>query len=209
MRDGEVDNWLCLSSSGLRASTTTFEKGVSFTIEPATVANYSQLDFDGEVRVGVCDSRGEWKSWATESHPFTLPSMYGGGTSQMSAVVTEDILMGDRLSLFYRSNTSDKWFKMSAFAEGAVDEVIMKYPTIGSTTSFDYDKVRNTIIVDYDDDVKSALYLNGQYVEDGVTITKGKMTIATQRLMPGSTYTILLVREGVEQRELTFTIKAL
>jgi hypothetical protein len=69
--------------------------------------------------------------------------------------------------------------------------------------------VRNTIIVDYDDDVKSALYLNGQYVEDGVTITKGKMTIATQRLMPGSTYTILLVREGVEQRELTFTIKAL
>lgn len=209
MRDGEVDNWLCLSSSGLRASTTTFEKGVSFTIEPATVANYSQLHFDGEVRVGVCDSRGEWKSWATEPHKLSLPSMYGGGTSQMSAVVMEDILMGDRLSLFYRSNTSDKWFKMSAFAEGTVDEVIMKYPTIGSTTSFDYDKVRNTIIVDYDDDVKSALYLNGQYVEDGVTITKGKMTIATQRLMPGSTYTILLVREGVEQRELTFTIKAL
>ena len=209
MRDGEVDNWLYISSSGLKASTTTFEKGMSFTVEPVTIANYSQLNFEGEVRVGVCDSHGEWKSWATEAQTLSLPSMYGGSTNSMSAVVKEEILLGDRLSLFYRSSKSDKWFKMTAFAEGAVAEIIMKYPTIGSTTSFDYDKVCNTIVVDYDDDVKSALYLDGRYIEDGVTITKGMMTISTQRLLPGSTYTILLVREGVEQRELTFTIKAL
>ena len=209
MRDGEVDNWLYISSSGLKASTTAFEKGMSFTIEPVTIANYSQLNFEGEVRVGVCDSHGEWKSWATEAQTLSLPSMYGGSTNSMSAVVKEEILLGDRLSLFYRSNKSDKWFKMSAFAEGAEDEIVMKYPTIGSTTSFDYDKVRNTVVIDYDDDVKSALYLDGQYVEDGVTITTGMMSISTQRLLPGSTYTILLVREGVEQRELTFTIKAL
>lgn len=209
MRDGEVDNWLYISSSGLKASTTAFEKGMLFTIEPVTIANYSQLNFEGEVRVGVCDSHGEWKSWATEAQTLSLPSMYGGSTNSMSAVVKEEILLGDRLSLFYRSNKSDKWFKMSAFAEGAEDEIVMKYPTIGSTTSFDYDKVRNIIVIDYDDDVKSALYLDGQYVEDGVTITTGMMSISTQRLLPGSTYTILLVREGVEQRELTFTIKAL
>ena len=98
---------------------------------------------------------------------------------------------------------------MSSFADGACEEFILKYAPIGETTSFDYDKVSGTIIVDYDDDVKSALYLDGQYVDDGVAITTGKMTISTQRLIPARTYTILLVREGVEQREITFTIKGL
>ena len=85
----------------------------------------------------------------------------------------------------------------------------MRYPAIGATTSFDYDKVNSRIVVDYDDDVKSALYRDGEYVEDGVTITRGMMTISTQRLIPAATYTILLVREDVEQREITFTIKGL
>lgn len=207
MRDGEVDNWLCIVSSGLKASTAQFESGVPFSIEPVSIANYAQLDFKGEICVGVCDKSGEFKAWATEPHSFALPSMYQGGSSTISAVVETDIMEGDRLCLFYRSNTSDKWFKMSAFAEDAVAEIVMKYPSIGETTSFDYDKVSGTIIVDYDDDVKSALYLDGQYVDDGVTITTGKMTISTPR--PAKSYTILLVREGVEQREITFTIKGL
>jgi hypothetical protein len=63
--------------------------------------------------------------------------------------------------------------------------------------------------VDYDDDVKSALYQDGNYVEDGVEIVRGKLTINTARLVPGVTYTVLLVRKGVEERTFTFTIKPL
>ena len=209
MRDSDVDNWLCITSSGLKTSTTQFERGVPFTIEPVTIANYAQLEFKGEICVGVCDKNGHLKSWATEPQSFTLPSMYGGSSDAMNAAVDADIVEGDRLCLFYRSSGSDKWYKMSAFAEGAASEIVMRYPAIGATTSFDYDKVNSRIVVDYDDDVKSALYRDGEYVEDGVTITRGMMTISTQRLIPAATYTILLVREGVEQREITFTIKGL
>jgi hypothetical protein len=61
--------------------------------------------------------------------------------------------------------------------------------------------------VDYDNDVKSALYQSGAYVEDGVNIVRGKMTINTMRLSPGLQYTVLLVRDNVEEHTFTFTIK--
>jgi hypothetical protein len=95
------------------------------------------------------------------------------------------------------------------YTEGATWDIVMRYASIGATTSFDYDKLSQTIVVDYDDDVKSALYCNGSYIEDGVEIVRGKMTINTMRLTPQATYTVLLVREGVEERRFTFTIKSL
>ena len=83
----------------------------------------------------------------------------------------------------------------------------MRYASIASTTSFDYDKSAGVIVVDYDNDVKSALYQSGAYVEDGVNIVRGKMTINTMRLSPGLQYTVLLVRDNVEEHTFTFTIK--
>jgi hypothetical protein len=205
MRSGEVENWLCLISSGLSVG----RDGEQINVESISIANYSQLDFKGEIRVGVCNKHGEHKSWATEAQKFELPARYGGGCGAMTTIIECDIEEGDRLAVFYRSSGSDNWYRMSSFADGACEEFILKYAPIGETTSFDYDKVSGTIIVDYDDDVKSALYSDGQYVDDGVTITTGMMTISTLRLDSTKSYTILLVRESVEQREITFTIKGL
>ena len=98
---------------------------------------------------------------------------------------------------------------MYPYTEGATWDIVMRYAPIGATTSFDYDKLSQIIVVDYDDDVKSALYCRGSYIEDGVEIVRGKMTINTTRLAPGSTYTVLLVRDNVEERTFTFTIKPL
>ena len=72
-----------------------------------------------------------------------------------------------------------------------------------------FDKETGLLVVKYEDDVKSALYQDGNYVEDGVEIVRGKMTINAARLAPGFTYTVLLVRKGVEERTFTFTIKPL
>lgn len=209
MRDGEVDNWLYLSSSGLRVTTTEFEKGVAFDVEPISMVNYAQLGFKGEVRVGVCGADGEHKSWVTEAYPFELPSLYAMSTDSMRAMVTEEIAVGDRLRAYYRSQSSDKWFKMEAMAEGACAEIIMKYAPIGDTTSISFDKSSGLLVVEYDDDVKSALYLLGAYVEDGVTIRKGAMIIDTAMLTPSGLYTIYLERKDVENKSITFVINKL
>lgn len=206
MRDGEVDNWLCLVSSGLKLSATEFEKDVPFSIESISLGNYSQLDFKGEIRVGVCDVYGEFKSWATEAQELELPSRYGGGCGAMTAVIKSDIVAGDRLAAFYRANSSDMWYRIMPMADGACAEVVLKYAPIGDTTSMSFDKQSGLLVVDYDDDVKSALYLLGEYVESGVTITRGRMVLDTKLLNSDAEYTILLRREGVEDKYIRFKI---
>ena len=209
LRDGEVDNWLTLTNKGLVVSTKEFERGKPFNVEPIPMGNYSQLDFMGEVRVGVCGADGELKSWATEPQKFDLPSFYATSCNGMSAVVNDEIVEGDRLCAFYRSNGSDKWFKMQPHVDNACAEVVMKYAPIGDMTSMSFDKESGLLIVKYEDDVKSALYLLGSYVETGVSITKGRMVIDTKSLNKDAAYTIYLERKDVEEKSIMFTIKAL
>lgn len=209
LRDGEIDNWLTLTNNGLSVSTTTFERGKTFNVEPIPMGNYSQLDFKGEVRVGVCGADGELKSWATAAQKFDLPSYYATSCDGMSAKVDDDIVEGDRLCAFYRSNGSDKWFKMQPHVDNACAEIVMKYAPIGETTSMSFDKESGLLIVTYDDDVKSALYMLGEYIEMGVSITKGRMVLDTKQLVRGATYTIYLERKDVEQKSIMFTLKGL
>ena len=209
MRDGEVDNWLYLTSAGLKASTNNFERGVPFEILPISVGNYSQLSFSGDVRIGLCSADGELKSWVTEPQYLYLPYMYGASCDRMNAIITEEIREGDRLCLFYRSDSSQKWFKVEAYTESTCSEIIVKYAPIGHSTSMSFDKASGLLVVDYDDDVKSALYLSGQYVEAGVTITKGKMQVDTNQLQRESAYTIYLVRGDVESKSIMFVLNEL
>ena len=127
----------------------------------------------------------------------------------MTAVIESDIVEGDRLAVFYSSSGSDNWYRMSSFADDACEEVILKYAPIGDTTSMSFDKESGLLIVKYEDDVKSALYLLGSYVESGVSITKGRMVIDTKSLNRDAMYTIYLERKDVEQKSIMFTLKGL
>ena len=209
MREGEIDNWLYLTSTGLKASTTTFERGVQFEISPVSVANYSQLNFNGEVRAAHCNAKGEIKSWIADAQRLELPSLYGGSCDRMKAVVTDDIAEGDRVVLFYRSDSSQKWFKIDAFADSTCAEIVMKHAPIGSKTSMSFDKSSGELVVEYEADVKSALYLSGEYVENGVTISRGVMRLDTNQLQRGATYAIYLERKGVESKSIMFTLNSL
>ncbi|MBQ5710739.1 MAG: C10 family peptidase [Alistipes sp.] len=207
MRDGEIDNGLSLASSGLSISETQFERGKEFRVESLSVVNNTLLLLSGELRVGVCDAQGEWKSWATDAVKFLLLSGHQTSEQNLRAVVEQDIELGDRLCAFYRIDGSEKWFRMYSSSEGATDEVVMKYAPIGDTTSMSYDKSTGLVILEYDEDVKSALYsFSNDYVESGVTITRGRMVIDTQYLASESEYTILLRREGVEDKYIRFKI---
>ena len=182
---------------------------MEFDISPISVGNYSQLPFNGEVRMALCNAKGEIKSWVAESQRLELPAMYGASCDRMKAVITEEIKEGDRLSLFYRSDSSEKWFKVEPYTESACSEIVVKYAPIGNTTSMSFDKITGELVVDYDDDVKSALYLSGEYIEAGVTINKGVMRLDTKQLQRGATYTIYLERKGVESKSIMFTLKEL
>jgi hypothetical protein len=207
LRGEAVDNWLTLYSTGIELGDVEFTKGAEFDINSILISNVSSIEFSGSVRVAHCDKEGRRKEWVSEAKAFSVPPQYYGYVERLRCKLTDSVEEGDRLRVFYSAVGSDEWFVMYPYTEGATWDIVMRYAPIGATTSFDYDKLSQIIVVDYDDDVKSALYCNGSYIEDGVEIVRGKMTINTTRLAPGSTYTVLLVRDNVEERTFTFTIK--
>ena len=209
LRGEAVDNWLTLYSTGIELGDVEFTKGVEFDINSILISNISAIEFSGSVRVAHCDKEGRRKGWVSEAKAFSVPPQYYGYIERLSCKLTDSVEEGDRLRAFYSAAGTDDWFVIYPYTEGATWDIVMRYASIGATTSFDYDKLSQTIVVDYDDDVKSALYCNGSYIEDGVEIVRGKMTINTMRLTPQATYTVLLVREGVEERRFKFTIKSL
>ena len=209
LRGEAVDNWLTLYSTGIELGDVEFTKGAQFDISSILISNISAIEFSGRVRVAHCDAEGKRKAWVSETVDFNLPPQYYGNCGPLHCKLTESVEEGDRLRVFYAAKESDEWFVIRPYTESATWDIVMRYAPIGKTTSFDYDKPSQIIVVDYDDDVKSALYQDGSYVEDGVEIVRGKMTINTARLAPGYTYTVLLVRKGVEERTFTFTIKPL
>jgi hypothetical protein len=209
MRDSSFENWLTLYSTGIELGDVEFTKGAEFDINSILISNISAIEFSGSVRVAHCDKEGRRKAWVSEAKAFSVPPQYYGYVERLHCKLTDSVEEGDRLRAFYSAAGSDDWFVMYPYTEGASWDVVMRYAPIGATTSFDYDKLSQTIVIDYDDDVKSALYQDGSYIENGVDIVRGKMTINTMLLVPGSTYTVLLVRKGVEERTFTFTIKPL
>ena len=209
LRDGEIDNWLVLTSSGLSVESREFVRGERFTIRSISYANLSQLAFKGEMRVGVCSASGELKSWASESIKLDMGTNMATSEQNISAIIEDEIVEGDRLCVLYKSNGSEKWHRMYGMVESAKDEVVLKYPPISETTSMSYDKESGLLIVSYDDDVKSALYFLGEYVETGVSITMGRMVLDTNKLQRGATYTIYLERKDVEQKSIMFTLNEL
>ena len=209
LRDGEIDNWLVLSSSGLSVEPQEFERGKQFVVKSISYSNLSQLAFKGEMRVALCNAKGERKSWVTETINVDMGVNMATSEMNIAAVINDEIVEGDRLCVFYKSSSSDEWYRMYGSVESACDEVVVKYAPIGETTSMSFDKASGLLVVKYDEDVKSALYMLSTYVERGVTITKGRMVIDTKALTKGAEYTIYLERKDVEQKSIVFTLKEL
>ncbi|MBE6175763.1 MAG: hypothetical protein E7146_02050 [Rikenellaceae bacterium] len=210
MRDGEVDNWLYVNAPGMATSAREFNEREPFTIDAISVVNAAVVSFDGDVRVGVCDIRGEFKSWASEAVGFSIDAGYATSVASVVATVEDEIVAGDRLRVYYRSSESDRWFAMLPYADKAQWEILLKQPTIGDTTSLRFDKSTGVITISHDRDVRVELYILGSKVEGGVISMPRYMTIDTSLLSRGDIYTIYLEREdGSESRSYTFKIKDL
>lgn len=206
LRDGEIDNWLYIGAPGISTQATEFAKGESFVVDEITIVNPSILDFSGEVRLGVCSISGEFKSWASDAVEFVLPSMYGSSVVDITVTISEEILSGDRLRAFYRSDDGNEWHQMMLYQDGACFEVVLKHPTIGESTSLEFDKVKEVMILRFDDNVKASLYHLAELVESGVEESVGRMTIKTDMLQRSVPYTIYLEREGGESKSVMFTL---
>ena len=206
MRDGVFDNWLYLYGEGLEFTTEEFVRGEPFTIDNITIANPSAVDFEGEMCVGHCDIDGNFKSWVTSAVPFSLISGYANTCNELSALIEGEICAGDRLRVFYRVSGSEAWSPMMPYLEGVCWEVVLKRPSIGDTTSFEFDRNRGVVELRFESDVVATLRLLNENITSGVECGEGVMIIDTSYLRHGTAYTIYLERSNGESKSIMFTL---
>lgn len=210
VRDGEIDNWLYLSAPGMTTKTREFESGVAFMIEGISIANPAVVNFEGKVRVGVCDIAGEFRSWASEPIDFSLDVGYATSVVNITAKVENEIVSGDSLRAFYCAEGSDKWHSMMPYADNTQWEIVLKHPSIGDTTSLKFDKSTGLMTITHDRGVTATLSMLGSVVESGVQTTSTKMIIDVNKLNRSDLYTIYLEhQDSGESRSYTFTLKDL
>lgn len=210
MRDGEIDNWLYLLSPGISTQVREFAQGEKFIIDGISIANPSLLNFSGEIRVGVCSTDGEFKAWVSDAHHVSLFPNYGSSVANVEVLIEDEIVSGDRLRIFYRADDGKQWHAMLPYRDNTRYEVVLKYPSIGETTSLKFDKMTGLMTITHDRDVKATLYFLGAMVESGVTVTSGGMIIDTNQLRRNDIYTIYLEHaDGVQSKSYTFTLKDL
>lgn len=96
------------------------------------------------------------------------------------------------------------------YSDNTCHEIVLKYPSIGETTSLAFDKTTGIMTITHDANVKAKLYMLGSVVESGVETNDTKMIIDVDKLNRMDLYTIYLEREdGSESESYTFTLKDL
>ena len=96
------------------------------------------------------------------------------------------------------------------YADNTQWEIVLRYPTIGQTTSLKFDKTSGVMTIAHDRGVTVTLYMLGSVVESAVSSTAYATTIDTKQLNRKDLYMIYLERKEVgDSRSYTFTLNDL
>ena len=82
----------------------------------------------------------------------------------------------------------------------------MKRPSIGDTTSFEFDRNRGVVELRFESDVVAKLMLLNENITSGVECSEGVMIIDTSYLRHDTAYTIYLERSNGESKSIMFTL---
>ena len=203
-----ITDWLC---GDMSANTSDFLPRLPFEVK-ATLFNNVAIDFLGALRLAVTDRDGNIKEWICEEMTdVTIKPDNKYYRYSFPCTIIEDILIGDRIRLFYREQNSDKWERVisNSLYSDECEILIADEMTINKSTSVYYDKKNNVLRVYFKYGVLATLWFNGQLESKGIEYdNSGRfMSINTQELTEG-VYTVKL-KKGEERKEFTFEIKPL
>ena len=183
------------------------EKNKPFEIEAGFLANRGIDAFIGEIVFAIVDRNGNIKEMLKTVEINGLQPGYGYQNLRRTCTVTQDIEIGDRIKLFYKSIKSDEWKPVWYVKEaGFVGELpIADQYYIEEVTSFEYKVEEKLIEINTKSDAswrltnqKGISITNGVFFEDGV------LTIDTSVLDAGP-YTLVLSK-GKDSKELNLIL---
>lgn len=193
--------WESYEECGLRiVDDVVVEQGVPFRVSFGGIYNEGTSEFSGEVALMTVDRNGEIKEILdvpidTEG----LKSNYGWHSRTTDdCVITLPIEIGDKLKLFYRSDSNpDEWRPVIAWDEYVVKEIpIADQFYIEEVTDFEYVKEEELIIMNTKKDaLVEFLDEAGNNVTDALTFIDGEIRIQASKLASGQ-YTLKLSKQS-------------
>ena len=205
---GSITELLCIDGAGqengLSASVTEFKIGEPFDFECKYIFNLSTRMFDGEIALAVRHRDGSIGE-IVGTDEMKISSFGGYSLKYTECVLEEDILIGDRLCMWYRSENTPEW----TFAKGNVEEnTICEVPiadaqSIEEVTSFRYTSSSRELMVSTKADAQWVLAdeIGNTYTE-GITFDNGALSIDTNKFEKKSYF--LTLTKGYDTKTVEF-----
>ena len=205
---GEVVNQIVAYQSGITTNVSDFFPYTSFDVT-ACVQNSSAIEFKGSFRLAVTDHEGNIKEWiSNEKIEMNLPPRYYYSSLNFSCTINGDIVIGDRIRMFYKKQDSEEWHLVTSLSSNIPWEIpIIDEYTISESTSVSFDKDTGILLISFKDNVAASMSRNGEPIFTGITYNQNSVEIETKNL-PEGIYTIKL-EKGFDVKEFDFEVKPL
>ena len=194
----------CLLVKSISSASSVIEKGEEFSVDFEAV-NISDCNFKGSVAVGLLDEQEELVQTVSEAIPVDSLS-FGEGlkASGVKCTVTEDIKVGDALTLFFKYG--DGQWQQCVYDTSESDSAFIRIADtahLDAATSMRYDRTVRTVTLVTK--AGAACTVSGGNADTRTeALEDGTLQIEISGLQEGASYTVTL-DDGKE----TFTFKLL
>ncbi len=210
--DPTIGLWYGEGYKGLSVSTQTIKRNVAFTFSVDWFYNMGTTDFTGPVVLAMADKNNQVKqvlySGNYKLSPLTGGHIYGNSMKNQRVTITQAIVPGDRIKLFYSIGTGTTNWKPVLYGDedDMVGEIILAQP-LDECTSFAYN-VDSRLI-----EVTSLAGVTGKLVDaqnkekemtDASTGDQTILKIDTRKLAAG-TYRLTLKNDN-DSKTIEFTV---
>lgn len=104
---------------------TSYSTGTPFNCLVGGLANLGAYNFNGDIKLVLCDRDGDWKQVLTTLSFNIDPGYIAWADNYSYITITEPLEEGDRMRIYYKSYSYDEWQWARSYDDSAIDEVLV------------------------------------------------------------------------------------
>ena len=104
---------------------TSYSTGTPFNCLVGGLANLGAYNFNGDIKLVLCDRDGDWKQVLTTLSFNIDPGYIAWADNYSYITITEPLEEGDRMRVYYKSYSYDEWQWARSYDDSAIDEVLV------------------------------------------------------------------------------------
>lgn len=201
----DYEDYLCVLASkdsstsemvyGFQSLSDKYETGVEFMCRIAAVTNLSPVDFNGKVKIVLCDRDGNVKADMTEEMPVEGLGYYKDHFfgEPVAVTVSQKIETGDRLRVYYRGEHSDGWKWARGYDASSRYEIVLSSTAeeVAEQTGLSYSKV--TGLLEVTSTLAVQVTIQGDGFEASVSAAPFKTAAVDLSTCPPGEYTLKML----------------